>query len=168
MPQLATFHIGDQTFAIDILLTKEIGKIHEITIVPETPEYVVGLMNLRGQILTIMDPSMFLDRNKDKSIEEQRLIILKTTAELRTLEDQTLYEKHQNIKDPLAILIDEMGDVLEVDNNDITPPPSSLAGIKREFVAGIIQLEKKLVIVLNVDRLVAIWLQPDASVSTLN
>ena len=47
MPQLATFHIGDQTFAIDILLTKEIGKIHEITIVPETPEYVVGLMNLR-------------------------------------------------------------------------------------------------------------------------
>ena len=162
MPQLATFHIGDQTFAIDILLTKEIGRIQEITVVPETPEYIVGLMNLRGQILTIMDPSMFLERNNEKKIENQRLIILKTTVELKTLEDQRLYENHQNIKDPLAILIDEVGDVLEVESNDITPPPSNLSGIKREFVAGVVQLENKLVIMLNVDRLVAMCLQADA------
>lgn len=159
MPQLATFHIGKELFALDILLTKEIGKMHEITKVPEAPEYIIGLMNLRGQILTIMDPRSFLEREASQDIEEQRLIILKTENELNSLERSGMKTGHTKAKDPLAIVIDQMRDILNVEEDQILPPPPNLSGIKRDFVSGVVQLKHQLVIILAIDRLVNMCVQ---------
>ncbi len=150
MPQIATFFLGDETFGIDILMTKEIGKIQEITRVPEAPDYILGLMNLRGQIVTLMDPGAFLDQNSAVDPSTRRLIILKTEEELEELRRHNLVSGNRVSQDILALVIDRVGDVLEVDNAKITPPPSNLSAGKKEFVTGVIQLEKKLVILLDV------------------
>jgi len=149
MPQIATFHLGDEVYGIDILLTKEIGKIQEITRVPEAQEYFLGLMNLRGQIVTLMNPGVFLDQKSQVPPEDRRLIILKTEGELEELRRHGLIQGHEMTKDILALVIDRIGDVIEVEPEKISPPPPSLAGKKKEFVTGVIQLSQRLVILLD-------------------
>ena len=90
MPQIATFHIGKEVFGIDILLMKEIGKKSKMTKVPQSPEFILGLMNLRGQIVTIVDPGVFLDQTLKVPIQDQRLIILKNENELEQLRKKNL------------------------------------------------------------------------------
>lgn len=156
MPQVATFNIGDEIFGVDILLTKEIGKIQEITKVPQSPEFILGLMNLRGQIVTIMDPGVFLDQQSTVAPEERRLIILKTEDELEPLRKNELIAGNHMSSDKLAIVIDQIGDVIEIESSDILGPPPNLSGHKKEIVTGIIQQGKKLVILLAMSELVAL------------
>lgn len=153
MPQVATFHIGDEIFGVDILLTKEIGKIHEITNVPQSPDFILGLMNLRGQIVTIMDPGVFLEEKSKVLPEERRLIILKTENELEQLRKNDLIQGNHMSKDTLAIVIDRIGDVIEVESDAILPPPPNLSEKKTEFVSGIIQQGTQLVILLAMSKL---------------
>lgn len=159
MPQIATFHLGDEVYGIDILLTKEIGKVNEITDVPESPNYLLGLMNLRGQIVTLMNPGIFLDQQPQLGIYEQRLIILKTEEELEELRRHELVDVTEMSKDILALVIDKIGDVVDVKKEDISSPPPNLSGAKKEFVTGVIQLEKRLVILLDVSALAKMCIQ---------
>jgi len=159
MPQIATFHLGNEVYGIDILLTKEIGKVHEITTIPESPNYLLGLMNLRGQIVTLMNPGVFLDQNSLHEISDQRLIILKTEDELEELRRNNLIDVQEMSKDILALVIDRVGDVIDVEIGQISSPPPNLSGAKKEFVTGVVQLEKRLVILLDVSALAKMCIQ---------
>jgi len=153
MPQVATFHIGDEIFGVDILLTKEIGRIQEITDVPQSPDYILGLMNLRGQIVTVMDPGVFLGQDSSVGPEDRRLIILKNQAELDELYRNDLISEPNTSKDTLAIVIDKISDVLDIDESEIQGTPPNLSSVKKEFVAGIIQQGKQLIILLDMGAL---------------
>jgi purine-binding chemotaxis protein CheW len=166
MLQFITFYLGGERYAIDILLSKEIAKIHEVTPVPESPNYIVGLMNLRGQILTIMNPQFFLvdtppSLSYDILNRELSLVILKTGAELRKLDQLKSIHSALMVKEPLAVIVDKMGDILNVEPEEILPPPSNLSNKKREFVAGIIPFKKELIVILAIDRLVYKCSHPD-------
>jgi len=169
MFQFITFYLGGERYAIDILLSKEIAKIHEVTAVPESQDYIVGLMNLRGQILTIMNPQFFLlddlpdETSEDILKKERSLVILKTGAELRKLDQLLQVNAALMVKEPLAIVVDKMGDILNVEAEDILPPPSNLPSKKREFVAGVLTLGNELIIILAVDRLVYRCSHPDST-----
>lgn len=153
MPQVATFKIGNELFGVDILLTKEIGKVPEITDVPQAPDFVLGLINLRGQIVTVIDPGIFLNEQSESSIESKRLIILKNEDELESLRSRGLIEKNHIGKDTLAIVVDQIQDVIDIEENDIAPPPSNLGGPKKELIKGIIQQSDHLVIVLAINEI---------------
>ena len=153
MPQIATFHLGDEIFGIDILMTKEIGKIQEITPVPEAPDFLLGLMNLRGQIVTLMDPGVFLDQNSQVKPEDRRLIVLKTEDELEDLRRHNLVDCQDMSQDILALVIDHVGDVIDIEPSGILPSPPNLTGNKKDFVTGVVQLNKKLIILLDVSAL---------------
>jgi len=104
MPQVATFHIGDEIFGVDILYTKEIGKIQEITDVPMSPEFILGLMNLRGQVVTVMDPGVFLNQKSSADPADRRLIILKNQGELEDLyKNDLIGEVHMSKDTELAM-----------------------------------------------------------------
>ncbi|MCP4695435.1 MAG: purine-binding chemotaxis protein CheW [Gammaproteobacteria bacterium] len=151
MLQFITFYLGGERYAVDILLSREIARIHESTPVPESPAHIIGLMNLRGQILTLLDPQVFLEQASKVSLEERSLIILKTEAERLNQNRGDGF----SIKDPLAIVVDEMGDILRVNPKEILPPPPNLAGIKKKLVSGVIPLERRLVVILNINELVS-------------
>jgi purine-binding chemotaxis protein CheW len=154
MPQIATFQIGDEIFGINILLTKEIGKRNEITRVPQAPDFILGLMNLRGQIVTIMDPGVFLDqKSRPGTTTEQRLIILKKENELEPLRKKNLIRDNHMSKDPLAIVVDRISDIITVEPEHILPPPPNLPVAKKEFVSGIVQMKDQLIILLAISRL---------------
>jgi purine-binding chemotaxis protein CheW len=151
--QLATFYIGSEVFGIDILLTKEIGRLHEVTSVPEAPNFFRGLMNLRGQVVTIMDPGVFLGKTITVEQNDCRIIILKTESELEVLRKRKLIKTNIATKDPLAIVVDKIGEVIEVSPSKILPPPPNLTGVKKDLVSGVIQTEQQLIIILSMERL---------------
>lgn len=163
MPQIATFHIGDEVFGIDILLMKEIGKKSEMTRVPKSPDFILGLMNLRGQIVTIVDPGVFLDQKLKITPAEQRLIILKNESELEQLRKKDLIQENHISKDTLAIVVDHISDVITVERDDILPPPPNLTRIKKEFVSGIVQQAEQLIILLEISKLAEICIRGNRS-----
>lgn len=159
MPQIATFHIGDEIFGIDILLMKEIGRKGEMTKVPMAPDFILGLMNLRGQIVTIVDPGVFLDQKLRIDPAEQRLIILKNETELEQLRKKGLIRENHISKDTLAFVVDQISDVIIVERERILPPPPSLSRMKKEFVSGIVQQADHLIILLEICRLAEICIR---------
>jgi purine-binding chemotaxis protein CheW len=155
MRQFISFYLGHERYAIDILLAKEIGRLIDISPVPESPEHLIGIMNLRGQILTVMDPQFFLAQ-KSRQIQEDRvLIILKTKLELNRLSKlsrKTLITDFA-VKDPLALLVDKMGETLNIEEKDILPPLPNVAAEKKEFIAGLIQQNNQFIIILALESL---------------
>lgn len=156
MRQFISFYLGTQHYAIDILFAREIGRLHEVSPVPEAPEYLIGIMNLRGQILTVMDPQFFLEQETTAALAERALIILKTKAELNRLNKLTrkVFNTDMALKDPLAILVDSMGEILNVEDKDILPPLPNVTHEKKEFIAGLIQQHNQFIIILAIEQLV--------------
>ncbi|MCJ8347308.1 chemotaxis protein CheW, partial [bacterium] len=90
--KLATFWIDQSLFAVDILLTREISPIHKITHVSKAPPYILGLINLRGQIITVVDPSHFLHNTPNLSTENCRFLIITSNEDLKHLKGMELIE----------------------------------------------------------------------------
>ena len=155
MRQFISFYLGNECYALDILLAKEIGRLIEVSPVPEAPEHLIGIMNLRGQILTVLDPQFFLEQKSTQVQEERVLIILKTKLELNRL--SKLSHKPVisdfSIKDPLALLVDKMGETLNINDKDILPPLPNVTSEKKEFIAGLIQKNNQFIIILALESL---------------
>lgn len=153
MTQIATFKVGNEVFGIDVLLTKEIGRLPEVTKVPQSPGFILGLINLRGQIVTVIDPGVFLNEKSDISKGAKRLIILKNEDELEPLRVRGLIKKNHIGKDTLAIVVDQIQDIIDIEENSILPPPSNVSGTKKDLIQGIIQDNDHLIIVLAINEI---------------
>jgi purine-binding chemotaxis protein CheW len=155
MEQVSTFRIGKALYGINILHIKEISKIFDITPVPEAPPHIIGLMNLRGQIVSIIDPEYFWTEKSSLHGDyyQNRLLILKTDEQLKSLVEQKLITKINMGQDYLGFVIDEVANVIETQPKDLAEPPPHLK--IRDFVQGILQLESEVVTVFNTEKLVA-------------
>jgi purine-binding chemotaxis protein CheW len=156
MRQFISFYLGSERYAIDILLSKEIGRLNEISRVPESAPHFIGIMNLRGQILSVVDPQFFLIQKSTKKLSDRVLIILKTKAELNRLNklNRKTFKTNVDIKDPLAILVDSMGETINVDDKDILPPLPNVANEKKEFISGLIEQNNQFTIILDIEQLI--------------
>jgi purine-binding chemotaxis protein CheW len=132
--QLCTFYAGGGYFGIPVEQVQEVVKPQPITPVPLAPKVVRGLINLRGQILTAID--------------------LRFRLGLGELGDQT---KLMNVvvrtdESPISFLVDEIGDVLDVQEDAFEAPPETLQGEMRELIEGAYKLEARLLLALNTAR----------------
>ena len=135
MVEVTTFMVGDVCCGIDILMVQEINRPGGITPVPLAPEYVKGILNLRGQIITVMDVSTRLGLPFRMPTKRQRNIIVQ-------------YENES-----IALQVDSIGDVLRCRQEDIAKNPANIAGIQGRYFTGVIKTEKRLICVLNLDAL---------------
>ncbi len=134
--QLATFHVAELFFGVDVLRVQEVLAWQPMTPVPLAPEVVEGLINLRGQIVTAVDMRRRLGLPpRDGEAAPMNLVI-------RT-EDG-----------PVSLLVDDIGDVLEADAAAWERPPENLSPAARELVRGVYKLEGRLLLVLDVERTV--------------
>lgn len=131
--ELATFYVGDALCGIDILNIQEINKIREMTKVPQAPEYVMGILNLRGQIVTIIDLGKKLGLASTEPDDESRNIIVNSKGEY------------------IGFLVDRISDVLIADTDRIEPPPANIGGMQGRFFAGVFKTDNNLFGVLNMD-----------------
>jgi purine-binding chemotaxis protein CheW len=148
LQQYVTFYINEHLFGINVLLVREINPNTEITRVDLAPEFVRGIMNLRGQIVTVIDPAVRLGMEEREITERSRCIVLKTSAELLERENcETLAD--ETVADHVGLLVDAIGDMVSADENEIEPPPANIGNVDAKFISGIFKMEGKLMIVMK-------------------
>jgi purine-binding chemotaxis protein CheW len=130
---LTTFNIGDACCGINILRVQEINKLTEVTCVPLAPDYVKGILNLRGLIITVIDVGkrLGLPSSEADEAKNQRNIIV--------------YYENESI----GLLVDSIGDVFRAENENIEKPPANVVGIQGQFFEGVLKTEKRLISILN-------------------
>ena len=153
--QFITFYLGEDSFGLDILLVREINRNMDITKVDRAPAYVRGLMNLRGQIVTVLDLGVRLDIGARTICHESSCIVLKTRAELERHNDDAEPDEGA-ITDLVGLLVDRIGDVVTADSGDIDPPPARAGDVKGRFLEGVIKLEERLLITLKASEILKI------------
>ncbi|MBN2073287.1 MAG: chemotaxis protein CheW [Actinobacteria bacterium] len=133
--ELVTFKVAEEEFAVDILKVQEIIRMIEITRIPRTPEFVEGVINLRGKVIPVID---FRKRfNIQGKEEEKDTRIIVTDIGGKTL----------------GFIVDSVSEVLRIPLSSIEPPPPVIAGIESEYINGVGKLDDRLLILINLDKL---------------
>ena len=149
MRQFATFRIDDRLFGINVLQVREINRVLDITPVPSAPAYVRGLVNLRGQVVTVFDLGVRLGLASREIGHLSHNIILKTSAELSKLGALNSGDEFFRIQDAVGLLVDDIGDVVQATESDIESPPANVADVQGRFFSGVIELADDLLVILN-------------------
>jgi purine-binding chemotaxis protein CheW len=144
----ATFVLNKQLYGIEILLIREINRQLEMTPVPHATNYIRGLLNLRGQIVTILDLNKRLGLEDTMLSERSHNIILKTDQELQSINKELV-----TAPDKVGFLVDDIQDVLIVSEEEIEIPPANLGKVDGQFLSGVIKQSNKLVAILSVEKL---------------
>ncbi len=126
-----TFYLSDFLFALPVEDVLEIKKSAEITKVPLSPPYIEGIINLRGQIITAIHLAKKLGLRFEDTKNNYHHIIVKTSQE------------------PISIMVEEIGDVINIDKKDLEPVPDHLEGIDVKYIKNISKLSDRLLIVLD-------------------
>lgn len=136
LQQFCTFFLKDQFFGVPVQQVQEVIRYQEMTRVPLTPSVIRGLINLRGQIV------LAVDLRRRFAMEDRPESQLPMNVVVRT-EDG-----------PVSLLVDEIGDVLEVEEESFERPPETIEGQTRELVRGVYKLQERLMLVLDTERAV--------------
>lgn len=137
MKQACTFTLGGHLFGIDVLRVQEVLTEIPTTRVPLAPPDVAGLMNLRGQVLLAIDL-------------RQRLALPARAPGLPTM---TVVIRTDT--GPVSLLVDSIGQVIDTDEESFERPPDTLKGAVRELIPGAYKLKDRLLLALDVDRVLA-------------
>jgi len=132
--ELATFYVGDALCGMDILKIQEINKLMDMTKVPQAPSYVTGILNLRGQIVTIIDLGRKLGLGSTETTLSSRNIIVSSPGE------------------HVGLLVTRLSDVVSADTEKIERAPANMGGIQGEFFSGVYKTDDKLIGILDVNK----------------
>lgn len=129
--QLVVFKVGTEELAVDIMLTKEVVPMREITPVPETEVYVEGVMNLRGNLVPVLDFRKRLRAHRTTTEGDQRIIIA-------------------NIDGRMAgLLVDGASEVIRVSDDMIEPVPDLISEIGAGYVDGVVNLKDRFITLID-------------------
>lgn len=149
---VSTFTLGDLYLGINIILVREINRSMECTPVPGAPDYIRGMLNIRGRVITLFDLKRRLGwshGSKEGSGVRQYNVIMKTHSEALKI-DSELALKSCPWDDPVGLAVDQLGDVRDIVDDNIFPPPANLRGISADFIYGVVEFKKNLLIILDV------------------
>jgi purine-binding chemotaxis protein CheW len=134
--QYATFEVADQLFGVDVATVQEVLRFHEYTRVPLAPAAIGGLFNLRGQVIAAVDLRVQLGLGPQDFGGPVMNVIVRVDDEA------------------VSLLVDRIGEVVELTDDSIERTPDTLAGPARALVAGTFQLQDRLMLALDVRRAV--------------
>ena len=138
--QMVTFHLGEELYGVNIMDVKEIVRLQNVRVIPNAPYYVEGIINLRGEIIPIIDiHKRFKIQAVSKSTEDIEMdggfIILNIDGS------------------KIGIIIDKVERVVSVKAEDVKDPPQMLSGIGNEYIEGVVREETGYLIMLNTRKL---------------
>jgi len=136
--QLCTFALDSLLFGVEVVNVQEVLRYQEMTKVPLASSMVRGLINLRGQIVTAIDMRARLGLSALDAQHQPMNVVLRTSDGV------------------VSLLVDEIGDVLQLDGRDFERPPETLSGVFRDVVVGVYKLDVQLLLLLDVERIIAL------------
>ncbi len=133
--QLISFIVGEEEYGLDILRVKEVIRIREITRLPQAPSFVKGIINLRGDVIPIIDLRDRFGLEHREYTQTTRVIVVDVDGKL------------------VGMVVDAASQVVRIQADQIEPPPPIVGGLSVEYIKGVGKLEERLVILLNIDRI---------------
>jgi len=135
--QLVTFEVGSEEFAVDILVVQEINRMMWITDVPQSPDCVEGVINLRGKIIPVVDLRRRLGLPEAEYGAMSRIVVVEVGG--RTI----------------GFTVDRVNEVLRISSSIVDAAPGVVTRVDSQFIAGIGKLEDRLVILLDLEKLLS-------------
>jgi purine-binding chemotaxis protein CheW len=135
--QWVTFSLQSETYGIDVMQVQEVLRVCEIAPVPGAPAYVLGIINLRGNVVTVVDTRKLFGLAPGKSDDASRVVII---------------ESNQQV---IGILVDSVAEVVDIAGSDIESPPSVGSDESSKYIQGVYSLDEKLVILVDLDKLLS-------------
>jgi purine-binding chemotaxis protein CheW len=136
--QYCTFYLGDIFFGVEVEKVQEVVSCQEMTRVPLAPPVVRGLINLRGQIVTALELRRRLELPERPAGRNPVNVVVRA--------DDV----------PTSLLVDQIGDVLEVSEEAFERPPETLKGVARELILGAYKLKDRLLLILDMEKVVRV------------
>ncbi len=144
--RLCTFYIDNERYGIDILTVREIQRGPQVTPAHGAHPCVRGLVNLRGRVVTVIDPAIRMGFAPRQLDHRSRLVILKTNAELPRIEGGEV----RTGDDPVGLCVDRIADVHSVEDDALDPVPPAADGTGRDgLLSGVIQLPGEVIRVMD-------------------
>lgn len=132
--QLVSFKIGNEEFGVEILIVQEIIKMIPITKIPNAPEFVEGIINLRGKIIPVIDFRTKLKMIKKNIDKDSRIIVVEVNS--RTI----------------GFIVDSVNEVIRIPANITEAPPELVAGIDSEYIKSVGKLDDRLLILIDLEK----------------
>jgi purine-binding chemotaxis protein CheW len=128
------FRVGGETFGVPITCVHEIVRVPEITSVPDSPNFVEGVINLRGKIVSVVDLRKRFGETQIASHKKNRVIVVDSEGKL------------------VGLIVDAASEVLKIPHSDVEPPPKVLADDNSGYVTGVGKLKDRLVILVDLQK----------------
>jgi purine-binding chemotaxis protein CheW len=138
-----TMYVGDMLLGIDIAVADEINRHVDVTPVPHAPKFVRGVLNLRGEVVTVVDLRMILGLPPTEGSSGARTVIVRSEGE------------------QIGLRVDRVADVVRAKSDQIAAVPPNLNGLDGRFFKGVFQLASELLVVLDIQ--VALAVHPQAA-----
>lgn len=132
--QLVSFKIGDEEFGVDILSVQEINRMLQITRVPNSPNFVEGVINLRGKVIPVIDLRIKLNMERTEYSPDTRIIVVE-------INNQTV-----------GFIVDSVKEVLRIPESIMEAPPELAAGVDSRYITAVGKLEDRLLILLDLEK----------------
>jgi purine-binding chemotaxis protein CheW len=152
MIQYATFRVAERLLGLDLLTVREIIRPLDITPVPRAAPHIHGLLNLRGQVVTLLDLAVCLGLEPIRLTDASHIVILKTQQELVSVRREGL-ENYRGPTDLVGLLVDAIEDVAEADESTLEPPPANLNEAEERLLSGVHRTDAGLLVLLNIQEL---------------
>ena len=138
--QILTFVLGEETYGVDILRVQEIRGWSAVTKIPQAPAHVLGVLNLRGSIVPIVDLRMRLALERAEYTSVTVIIVLSVVSGTGRRD--------------FGVVVDGVSDVVDVKEADVRPPPELGARAATDFIRGLVPVAERMVVLLDIDRLI--------------
>jgi purine-binding chemotaxis protein CheW len=133
--QLVSFRIGEEEFGVDILKVQEINRLVEITKVPRSPDFVEGVINLRGKVIPVIALRTRFQMASKQADKDTRIVVVDIDGQV------------------MGMIVDAVSEVLRLPRDTIVPPPEIATSIDSEYIQGVAKLDDRLLIFLDLSKI---------------
>ncbi len=134
--QLVSFRVAEEEFGLEILRVQEIIRIQQLTRVPASPDFIEGVINLRGRVIPVISLRRRFGLPQQPADKQTRIVVVEVNGSV------------------LGFMVDAVSEVLRLPASTVEPPPR-LGRVEREYVRGVGKLDNRLLILLDIDRLMS-------------
>ncbi len=135
--QLVSFIIGNEEYAVDIFYVKEINRLSQITKVPNAPDFIEGVINLRGRIIPVIDLRIKIGLPKKEYDKDSRIVVIENENSL------------------VGFLVDSVKEVIRIPKQILEEPPEIVTSSKTEFIGSVGKLEDRLLILIDLKKILS-------------
>lgn len=136
-----TFDLASEEYGLEILKVQEIIGIMAVTRVPRTPEFIRGVINLRGKVIPVVDLRLKFGMETKEDTRRTSIVVVQVTRQGRQV--------------VMGVIVDDVSEVVDIDGASIEPAPEFGANVDTEFILGVAKINQKVVMLLDVDKILS-------------